>query len=400
MIFREEYIILVSLLLFLFFSGLKITFITSFDSYSRFKEKNRKKWIRFLLNHHSRPFFIVLFWAYGISFITFTISIVYYLNCHVEWSGFVHYFLFQLIIIGTGIILIKEGLAVIIAKVIPEGLYLKLFFPVYILFYPLIKAVAWIYPAFSAIIVSGEWFSVSRLFGLKNSDREEIHTGIRFFRNALDFSQIKLKDCMIPRTEIVAVEFYASEEELLSKFIETGFSKIIIYKNNIDNIVGYIHVSAMFSYSSDRSEKIHSLSAVPQNMTAEKLLKNMLNDKKSMVIAVDEFGGTSGLLTMEDLVEEILGEIEDEYDKKMYVAKKESDTEYVLSGRIEVSRANQLFGLEIPESDEYVTISGFILSCYRHFPSMNEVIDIGIYSFKIIKVTAKKIELVKLLINK
>jgi CBS domain containing-hemolysin-like protein len=236
-------------------------------------------------------------------------------------------------------------------------------------------------------------------FGKLVSHRPEnvdIDTEVRFFQNAVEFPQVKIRDCMIPRTEIIAVDKSASFQELIAKFVETGLSKIVVYEGDIDNIIGYIHSSELFRRPADWTQSIVILSFVPENMAANKLMKTMLAEKKSMVIAVDEFGGTAGLVTLEDLVEEIFGEIEDEHDTKLYVAKQLKDNEYVLSGRMEVDRVNEMFGLNIPESDEYLTIAGFILVNYQNFPKLNETIPINCFEFKIVKVTRTKIELVRL----
>ena len=207
---------------------------------------------------------------------------------------------------------------------------------------------------------------------------------------------VRLRDCIVPRTEIVACDKTATLEELRSRFIETGLSKILVYNENIDDIVGYIHSSEMFKNPDDWTLSIRSVSIVPETMAANKLMRVLMQDKKSMAVVVDEFGGTSGIVTLEDLVEEIFGEIEDEHDIKSYVAKKVEDDEYLLSGRIEIDTLNEKFDLELPESDDYVTIAGFILHFYQKFPKLNETVVIDKYSFKIIKVTATKIELVRM----
>lgn len=225
---------------------------------------------------------------------------------------------------------------------------------------------------------------------------ENINTEIELFRNALDFSSTKVRDCMIPRTEIIAVEFGTPLEKLKEAFIENGISKIIVYKDNIDNIVGYIHSSEMFKPLTDWHKNIRRIPIVPESMNTQKLMKQLMQQKRSLAVVVDEFGGTSGIVSMEDLVEEILGDIEDEHDTNSTIAKVISDHEYILSGRLEIEKANEEFGLDLPESDEYQTIGGLILHEYQSFPKVHEVIVIGRFHFKIIKVTATKIELVKL----
>lgn len=232
-----------------------------------------------------------------------------------------------------------------------------------------------------------------------SSNQEEIDTEVKIFQNALDFSSVKIRDCMVPRTEIVAVEDDTSLEELKERFIESGISKIIVYKENIDNIIGYIHSSEMFRELTDWTESIRQLPIVPETMNANKLMKLFMQQKKSLAVVVDEFGGTSGIVALEDLVEQIFGEIEDEHDTNSYVAKLTNDNEYILSGRLEIEKVNELFNLELPESDEYQTVGGLILHQHQSFPKMHETITFDRFQFKIIKVTATKIELVKLKVN-
>lgn len=235
---------------------------------------------------------------------------------------------------------------------------------------------------------------------IQDSDNEtEINTEVKIFQNALDFSSIKIRDCMVPRTEIIAIEEDTSIEELMELFIEKGISKILVYQDNIDNIIGYIHSSEMFNEPQDWKNCIRQLPFVPETMNANKLMKLFMQQKKSLAVVVDEFGGTSGIVALEDLVEQIFGEIEDEHDTTSYVAKEVGYNEYVLSGRLDIEKANELFPLDLPDSDEYQTIGGLILHEYQSFPKAHEIITLGKFQFRIIKVTSTKIELVKLKVN-
>ena len=229
-----------------------------------------------------------------------------------------------------------------------------------------------------------------------SGDEKELETEVQIFQNALDFSSIKIRDCMVPRTEIVAIEDNAPIEELKSLFIESGISKILVYKENIDNIVGYIHSSEMFREHVDWTEGIRQLPIVPETMNANKLMQIFMQQKRSLAVVVDEFGGTAGIVAMEDLVEQIFGEIEDEHDTQTYVAKSIGNNEYVFSGRLDIEKVNELFPLNLPESDDYQTIGGLILHQYQSFPKIYETISFDKFEFKILKVTATKIELVKL----
>ena len=228
------------------------------------------------------------------------------------------------------------------------------------------------------------------------ANEDEINDEVKIFQNALDFSDTKVRDCMVPRTEIQAVEKNASLEELRQKFVESGNSKVIVYEEDIDHIVGYIHSSELFHNPKRWQDHIRTLTFVPETMQAQKLMQTFLQQKKSLGVVVDEFGGTSGLVSLEDIVEEIFGDIEDEHDSSKYVATRTEDGDYVLSGRLEIDKVNELFGIDLPESDEYMTVGGFILHEYQSFPKLNEVVKIGSFEFKIVKSTARKIELVRL----
>ena len=232
------------------------------------------------------------------------------------------------------------------------------------------------------------------------ADGEDIDEEVKIFHNALDFSDTKVRDCMVPRTEIEAVDINnCTDEQLTNQFINSGFSKIIVYQDDIDHVVGYVHSAELFRNPGHGKEHIQAIPYVPETMTARKLMHIMLQQKKTLAIVVDEFGGTSGLVSLEDIVEEIFGEIEDEHDSNNYIATRTDSGEYILSARLEIERVNEMFGLDLPESDAYMTVGGLILHEYQSFPKLNEVVRIGKFEFKIIKNTMTKIEIVKLNVN-
>lgn len=224
----------------------------------------------------------------------------------------------------------------------------------------------------------------------------EVDDEMKIFQNALDFPDLKVRDCMVPRTEINAVPYDCSADELQQKFVESGNSKILIYKEDIDHIVGYIHTLELFRAREKWHDHIRQMPFVPETMAAQKLMQIFLGQKKSIGVVVDEFGGTSGIVSLEDIVEEIFGDIEDEHDNTNYIAKQTADGDYILSGRLEIDKANELFNLGLPDSGEYKTISGLILNAYQSFPKLNEVVKVGKYHFKIVKKTMTKIEVVRL----
>ena len=224
----------------------------------------------------------------------------------------------------------------------------------------------------------------------------EVDDEMKIFQNALDFPDLKVRDCMVPRTEINAVPYDCTADELQQKFVESGNSKILIYKEDIDHIVGYIHTLELFRAREKWHDHIRQMPFVPETMAAQKLMQIFLGQKKSIGVVVDEFGGTSGIVSLEDIVEEIFGDIEDEHDNTNYIAKQTADGDYILSGRLEIDKANELFNLGLPDSGEYKTISGLILHAYQSFLKLNEVVKVGKYHFKIVKKTMTKIEVVRL----
>lgn len=234
----------------------------------------------------------------------------------------------------------------------------------------------------------------------ESDSKEPVEPEMKIFQNALDFSNIHLRDCMIPRTELVAVDIdEVTDEELLHTFVSTGISKVLVYRESIDNILGYIHSSEMFRQHDDWRKSIRPAVFAPESMLANKLMRNLMQQKKSLAIVVDEFGGTAGLVTLEDLVEEIFGDIEDEHDTQNLVARRVGENEYEFSGRMEIGRINEEFGLDIPESDDYQTIAGYILYHYQTLPRLGETVEIKNYRFTILRRKATKIELVRMKIE-
>lgn len=283
-------------------------------------------------------------------------------------------------------------------------------YPVYVLLYPLARFTTWlsclILRIFNVKIdkeARDTTFSKNELNDLiqdsidnAKDEQEKIDNDVKIFQNALDFSDIRVRDCYVPRTEIDAIEVNSPIEELKSMFIESGHSKIVVFKDTIDNIIGYIHSSELFRCGDKWQKKICKMPIVPETLSAQKLMRILMQQKKTLAVVLDEFGGTSGIISLEDLVEEIIGDIEDEHDSNNHIAKKLADGEYLLSGRLEVERINELFAIELPESDEYQTLGGLILSYHQRFPQINETITIDKFQMRIVKQRSNKIELVKM----
>lgn len=409
--------ILITMAFSAFFSGMEIAFVSS--NKLRFEmDRNSQSVTSRILSiffHNPNDFISTMLVGNNIALVIYGILMAQVIEQNLLAGLIDNQFLIVLVqtIISTLIILVTgEFLPKTLFKINPN-LTLNIFavpaFICYILLYPISKFASGVSNLLLRILgvktnkdandkaftkVDLDYFIQSSIQDTKNE--QEIDTEIKIFQNALDFSSIKIRDCMVPRTEIVAIEYGTPLDELKARFIESGISKIIVYKENIDNIVGYIHSSEMFRQLTDWTKNIRQLPIVPETMGAHKLMKLFMQQKKSLAVVVDEFGGTSGIVALEDLVEEIFGEIEDEHDTTSYIAKAIGNNEYILSGRLEIEKANELFSLDLPESDEYQTIGGLILHQYQSFPKIHEVIAFDTFQFKIIKVTATKIELVKL----
>ena len=410
--------ILLTLLFSAFFSGLEIAFVTS--NKLRFeldkKQRNLTSSILSIFYRNPQQFISTMLVGNNICLVIYGLLMAQTMNPWLSPLG--SQFLITLIqtILATIIVLFTgEFLPKAIFRLNPN-LFLRVFswllLLFYIVLYPISRFSTWvsikILSLFKVKVNSSTKNNVFSRIDLnyliqesfENPESEkELDNEVKIFQNALDFSNVKLRDCFVPRTEIIALDYESDTETLKETFIETGFSKILIYKGDIDNIVGYIHQSEMFEHQNDWKKQINQIPIVPENMAAQKLMKMFLSQKKSIAVVVDEFGGTAGIVTLEDIMEEIFGEIEDEHDIQDYIAEKISDNEFLLSGRLEVETINERFGLEIPESDDYETIAGFVLHNHQHFPKLNEVIRIEGYTVKCVKVTNNRIELVKLTTN-
>lgn len=273
----------------------------------------------------------------------------------------------------------------------------------YVLLYPLV----WVIDRFSKQILSA-LFKVKlneekMTFGrsdldeyvneFTNSDEEEsVDSEIQIFRNALNFSEIKVRMCMIPRTETIAMEINDDVEILRNKFVETGLSKILIYRDDIDNIIGYVHALELFQKPKNIKNIIRPISLVPESTKVKDLLKLFGQQHRSVAVVLNEFGGTAGMVTVEDIIEEIFGDIEDEHDKEDLIEQRIGENQYRLSGRLEIDYINQEFNLDLPESDSYETLAGFIIEHHQSIPELDEVIRVDKFEFLVSKVDSTRID--------
>ena len=229
-----------------------------------------------------------------------------------------------------------------------------------------------------------------------NKHAEKMDHEVQIFQKALNFHTVKARDCMIPRTEIEAVDVEDDIDKLRQKFIETGLSKIIIYREDIDNVIGYSHSYELFKNPENIKSILLPINILPESMPASEVLKQLLGQKRSIAVVVDEFGGTSGIITMEDIIEQIFGEIDDEYDTEEEIEEVLSETEFLLSGRLEIDYLNDKYKFNLPDSESYETLAGLIMEVSGDIPEETEVIPWGDYTFTIEKASDAKIELVRL----
>ena len=230
----------------------------------------------------------------------------------------------------------------------------------------------------------------------REDENKTVEREVKIFENALDFSDTRLRDCMVPRNEIVAVDVEdTTRDDLVKLFTQSGLSKIVVYKESIDDVIGFIQVSELFVTTVDWKSRLKPVLFAPESLLARKMMQQLMDEKRSMAIVIDEFGGTSGMVTLEDLVEEIFGEIEDEHDRNRLIARQLSETSYEFSGRMEIEEINERFHLDIPESDDYQTIAGYLLDENEAIPNVGEVFDLPPYRFTIERKTAARIELIR-----
>ena len=411
-------VIVISLLLSAFFAGMEIAFNSSNRLMAKIDstDKSFAGAVISLFYKNTGQFISTMLVGCNIVLVVYSIAMAKVLDLYIR--GYITDNTLLVSLIQT---VIATLLVIFIGEFLPKTIFrynsnfwLRFFSPLalifYIVLYPVSKLSVWM----SAGIL--------RLFGTKislndksdvfdkvdlnflleetieQSSSQSIENEIKIFKNALDFSSVKLRECIVPRNEIVALDIETdSLENIRNTFAESGFSKIPIYKDNIDNIIGYIHSSDLFEPTDTWRTLLRKIPVVPETMPANKLMHSLLKEKKSIAVVIDEFGGTAGIVTLEDIIEEIFGEIEDEHDINEYVLKKVADGEYLLSGRLEIDTINRKLNLSLPESDEYVTLAGLLLHHYQKIPKLNDSIEIDDWTFKVVQATNNRIELVKLI---
>lgn len=413
---------IVALVFSAFFSGMEIAFISQNKVRAEIdiKKGGLVSQILNIFYAHRETFISTMLVGNNIVNVIYGIGITWLLKSPLEnWlGGNEALVLLVQTLISTAIVLVmSEFLPKTIFRIDPNR-SLRIFavplLMLYLLLYPISQFTSWL----SALLM--------RVFGIKNEKKEirlisvgelddylqenidksedenrEVEREVKLFENALDFSDTRLRDCMIPRNEIVGVDIAeTTREELSALFTRSGLSKLVVYHDDIDNVLGFIQVSEMFRPASvNWKDQIKPVIMSPETMLAKKMMQNLLKEKKSMAIVVDEFGGTAGMVTLEDLVEEIFGDIEDEHDRRKLVARRTGDNTYEFSGRMEIERINEMFDLDLPESDDYQTIAGYIVNRLEVIPNQGEEHNIDNFTIHINKKTGARLELITLTVN-
>ena len=413
---------IVALVFSAFFSGMEIAFISQNKVRAEIdiKKGGLVSQILNIFYAHRETFISTMLVGNNIVNVIYGIGIAWLLKSPLEnWlGGNEALVLLVQTLISTAIVLVmSEFLPKTIFRIDPNR-SLRIFavplLMLYLLLYPISQFTSWL----SALLM--------RVFGIKNEKKEirlisvgelddylqenidksedenrEVEREVKLFENALVFSDTRLRDCMIPRNEIVGVDIAeTTREELSALFTRSGLSKLVVYHDDIDNVLGFIQVSEMFRPASvNWKDQIKPVIMAPETMLAKKMMQNLLKEKKSMAIVVDEFGGTAGMVTLEDLVEEIFGDIEDEHDRRKLVARRTGDNTYEFSGRMEIARINEMFDLDLPESDDYQTIAGYIVNRLEVIPNQGEEHNIDNFTIHINKKTGARLELITLTVN-
>ncbi len=403
-------IILVCLVLSAFFSGMEIAFISA----NRFKiEVDRKKGsltasiIGDLLAEPSK-FISALLVGNNIALVVYGITMAKVLE---PWIRSFTQTESAILILQT---ILSTLLILITAEFLPKAFFrinpnrmLDIFAVPAKLFFVLLYPLVWVIDRFSKQLLVALFkvkFNEEKMtFGRSdlddyvnefgnNDEEENTDTEIQIFRNALNFSDLKVRECMIPRTEIISMSIDTDIEGLRDKLVDTGLSKILIYRDDIDNIIGYVHSFELFQRPKTIRSIIRPIALVPESMSAKDLLKQFGQQRRSVAVVLNEFGGTAGMITVEDIIEEIFGDIEDEHDVEELTEEKVGDNRYRFSGRLEIDYINREFNLRIPESNDYGTLGGYIIQHHQSIPDQNEVIRVDRFEFTVTKVESTRIE--------
>jgi len=415
-------IILISLLFSAFFSGMEIAFLTSNKLRIEIDKKHKAFASRIIsvFTHDPARYIATMLVGNNIALVIYGIAFARMLEDPVanllNTDSEALILLVQTVISTLLILLTAEFLPKALFRINPNGSLRVFSIPVlffYILLYPISLLSIGIsnFTMRHIMKVRMEGIAGQTVFGKidlshlvheshhETEENESVTKDIKIFKNALELSELKVRDCMIPRTEIIAMDIESSIQQLIDTFIETGLSRILIFRENIDNVIGYVNSKDMFQNPEHIGNYLKTLPVVPETLPVNRILKSFIKDRKGIAVVLDEFGGTSGMITTEDVIEEIFGEIQDEHDTSDLISQQISENTYRLSGRHEIQYLNETFQLDIPESEEYDTLAGFIIHHLNNIPGLNETIQIGRFIMKIIKVSANRVELVEMTVE-
>ena len=403
------------------FSGSEIAFVQS-NKVRREIDAARGGFINRILqnfSHHEDMFISSLLVGNNVVLVIYGISFSAIVNPVLEnWFGHENEGLVLVCntVLSTGLILITgEFLPKTTFRINPNFMMRLLALPlylIYLVFYPVSLLVSLISKGLMRMFgiesdsVAAQPLTIDELDDYiqqsieENTGLQEVENEVRIFRKAIDFKDTQIVECMTPRNEIVSIPVEGTtREELIRKFIDTGLSKIVVYKEDIDDVVGYIHVSELFNADVDWRRKLKPVLFTPETMLANKMMRRLMNEKKSMAIVIDEFGGTSGLVTLEDLVEEIFGDIQDEHDNVQLIEREVAPGIYEFSGRTEIEYINEKYHLDLPENDEYQTLAGYILCKTGQIPAKGAVVELDGFRLEVIDKSANRLELIRLSLN-
>jgi CBS domain containing-hemolysin-like protein len=422
MISSSLIVILICLLLSALFSGLEIAFISA-DRFRIELEKKQGSYgatiLSFFLKSPSK-FIITMLVGNNITLVVYGIFMALALQPLIEtWVGGwglvnieIYILIIQTIVSTLVVLITAEFLPKSLALINPNAILTAFALPVsfiYYLFLPIVSLINFTTRMIITKAFKSNYSDNQPAFGLtdltnylkrhidQNPNEEKVEVSTKIFNNALEFKTIRVRECMIPRTDIIAVDSEDGMPELKRAFIESGHTKILVYRNSIDDIIGYCHALAMYKKPKNLEDILSPISIVPETMLANELLIQFITERKSIALVVDEFGGTAGLVTIEDIIEQILGEIQDEHDDEDWVEEKQSDGSYLLSARHEIDYLNKTYKWDLPEGD-YETLGGFILSITENIPSVGDVIEKEPFHIEIISMTDARIETVKLIV--
>jgi CBS domain containing-hemolysin-like protein len=415
---NTDYIIVIVTLLFSgFFSGLEIAFVSSSRLKQELDLKKNHRQARILSLFYKNPsrFIGALLLGNNIALVGYGIvmarllekPMVQLLPGALQTEFFI--LLIQTVISTLLILITAEFLPKILFRINPNAILKFFAVPVwlfYIIFYPLIVLyigiAEFLLKKVFRIHLTSDTYTFSAvdldeyIKDYQPEEEEENTQDIQMIQNAMEFKNVKLRDCMVPRTEIVAIDIDDNIDRLVKLFIDSGHSKIMVFEGDIDNLIGYLHAYDVFSHPESLKSIVRKVDVYPETMPAKDLLNEFIKNHKSVAIVVDEFGGTSGMVTMEDIIEEIFGEIEDEYDTGSEKEEQLSENKYLFSTRLEIDYLNEKYNLNIPESEEYETLAGFILHHHESIPRENELIEIPPFTFEVTKASKNRLEEVKL----